>query len=167
MSAFELEEKTCCRLFFSHTSVFMSFRNSVGGTDGNFWDAQSESEGIDQSLGDAMVFSDSFLTDTDFSSVSGSDDTLEKDPQDPDPSSDYEVAKQLGVKAASAGAFAIAAPALMKYSSRLLNSSNEVEDLGNDSTVLASSFSNSATFSQSGNFSGVTHGAVFLQSEAT
>jgi hypothetical protein len=99
-----------------------------------------------------MVFSDSFLTDEDFSSMSDSEVTLEKEPP-----SDYDIMKQMGTNAALSGAVAFAAPALIRYGSRLMNSSNEAEDAALDSAALAN-LSNSASFSQGGNATGAFPG---------
>lgn len=116
-------------------------------------------------LGDAMVFSDSFVADEDFSSMSDSEATLEKEPQDMGSPSEYDVIKQVGLNAGLSGAAAFAAPALMKYSSRLLSSSPEVEDVATDSVILVNSFNNSASFSQVGNSSSAVQGASAIQTE--
>lgn len=128
-----------------------SFRSGADGVD--FWDSME-----DQSLGDAMAFSDD-----DFSSVSsGSDGTLEKEP--PESSSDSAIIKQIGLKAGVSGALGLAAPALMKYSSRVLNGSTEVEDMANDSAILSASFNNSATFSH---VAGAAQGTFAMQHEVS
>lgn len=160
-------------IIVSHYYYCCFFSSGADGVDGNFLDALGDDdndEGIDQSLGDAMVFSDSFVADEDFSSMSDSESTLEKEPQDTGPS-DYEVIKQMGVNAGVSGAIGYAVPALMRYSSRMLNSSTELEDTIAEAAVLSNSFNNSANFSQagnlSGNFSGAAQGAFVMQSEVS
>ena len=110
-------------------------------------------------MGDAMVFSDSFVADEDFSSMSDSDATLEKEPPH-----EMDALKQAGLNAGLAAAVGMAAPALMKVSSRLLNSSTEAEDLASDSAVLVHAFNNSASFSQLGNASGAIPVSAAFQS---
>lgn len=115
-------------------------------------------------MGDAMVFSDSFVADEDFSSVSDSEATLEKEPPI---ESQYDALKQAGLNAGLAAAVGMAAPALIKAGSRLVNSSTEAEDLASDSAVLVHSFNNSASFSQLGNPAGAIQVSAAIQSGVT